>query len=92
MFNIEYKKISSLESIASDACSSIKPDEYKINLILAYELKMFYRMFINWQSNGVRMSVRKTCTLIMANIKWVGSIILLMSLKKNLRVTGLFIL
>ncbi|HBJ0691097.1 TPA: hypothetical protein N8095_004045 [Escherichia coli] len=38
MFNIEYKKISSLESIASDACSSIKPDEYKINLILAYEI------------------------------------------------------
>ena len=38
MFNIEYKKISSLEIIASDACSSINPDEYKINLILAYEI------------------------------------------------------
>ncbi|WP_241006683.1 hypothetical protein [Serratia liquefaciens] len=38
MFNIEYKPISSLESIASDACSSINPDEYKINLILSYEI------------------------------------------------------
>lgn len=98
MFNIEYKKISSLESIASDACSSIKPDEYKINLILAYEISTtslienvlsdVHQLAEQWSAD----ECPKTCTLIMANIKWVGSIILLMSLKKNLRVTGLFIL
>ncbi|NOE59980.1 hypothetical protein GU261_07435 [Vibrio cholerae] len=35
---IQYKKVLSLEAIASEACERIAANQYGINLLLAYEL------------------------------------------------------
>jgi thymidylate synthase len=38
MFEIEYKKVDALEEVATEACAAIRENDYRINMLLAYEL------------------------------------------------------